>query len=266
MTDPAVKTNPLWVAYEFLGMLAVIWVFCFISFCWMPFAFLFRFILPKRPGALVGRWVIMWAFRIYLRSLTLLFPIRLDFHELDQLAAEGPLIIAANHPSLLDAVLICSRLPNAVCVMKAALMDNLVFGVGARLAGYIRNNAPLAMILNAREALQDGAHLVIFPEGTRTEKFPLNPCSASIGLIASRTGIPVQTVLIDYSNRYLCKGWPLTKRPSLPLRGTVRLGKRFEPGRDAALFTSEMENYFRAELSEKSQNPSCTVAFSSQVP
>ena len=260
MTDPAVKASPLWVAYETLGMLAVIWVFCFISFCWMPFAFLFRFILPKRPGELIGRWVIMWAFRIYLRSLTLFFPIRLDLAELDRLALEGPLIIAANHPSLLDAVLICSRLPNAVCVMKAALMDNIVFGVGARLAGYIRNNAPLAMILNARDVLQGGAHLVIFPEGTRTEQFPLNSCSASIGLIASRTGIPVQTVLIEYSNRYLGKGWPLTKRPCLPLRGTVRLGQRFEPGRDAARFTAELESYFHAELSEKGQKPSCTVA------
>lgn len=262
MTDPAVKTNPLWGAYEILGLLAVIWVFCFISFCWMPFAFLFRFILPKRPGELVGRRVIMWAFRIYLRSLTLLLPIRLDLAELDQLATEGPLIIAANHPSLLDAVLICSRLPNAVCVMKASLMDNIVFGVGARLAGYIRNNAPLAMILNARDALESGAHLVIFPEGTRTEEFPLNPCSASIGLIASRTGVPVQTVLIEYSNRYLSKGWPLTKRPRLPLRGTVRLGQRFEPDRDAAKFTAELESYFRAELSEKGQKSPCTVAFS----
>ena len=262
MTDSAVKTSPLWYAYEILGLLAVIWVFCFISFCWMPFAFLFRFILPKRTGELVGRWVIMWAYRIYLRSLTLFFPIRLDLAELDQLAAEGPLIIAANHPSLLDAVLICSRLPNAVCVMKAALMDNIVFGVGARLAGYIRNNAPLAMILNARDALQGGAHLVIFPEGTRTEQFPIDHCSASLGLIAIRTGIPVQTVLIEYSNRYLGKGWPLTKRPRLPLRGTVRLGQRFEPGRNAAGFTAELENYFRTELSEKGQKSPCTVALS----
>ena len=43
-------------------------------------------------------------------------------------------------------------------------MDNIVFGVGARLAGYIRNNAPLAMILSA-ETLQEGAHLSNFPEG-----------------------------------------------------------------------------------------------------
>lgn len=252
MTDQCTKAHPLWAAYETLGLLAVIWVFCIISFCWMPFAFLFRFVLPQRLGERVGRWVIMWAFRIYLRSLTLLFPIRFDLSALDALASEGPLIIAANHPSLLDAVLICSRLPNAVCVMKASLMDNIVFGVGARLAGYIRNNAPLAMILSARETLQEGAHLVIFPEGTRTEKFPLDTCSASLGLISSRTSIPVQTLLIDYSNRYLGKGWPLTKRPRLPLYGRVRLGRRFQPAVDAATFTAQLEAYLRTELGEES--------------
>ena len=68
--------------------------------------------------------------------------------------------------------MIVSRLPNAVCVMKAELMDNILFGAAARLARYIRNDAPLAMIRDAREELRRGAQLVIFPEGTRTARFP----------------------------------------------------------------------------------------------
>lgn len=43
--------------------------------------------------------------------------------------------------------MIVSRLPNAVCVMKASLMDNLPFGAAACLARYIRNDATLEMIL-----------------------------------------------------------------------------------------------------------------------
>jgi 1-acyl-sn-glycerol-3-phosphate acyltransferase len=251
MTDQQPSRNPLWIAYEYLAILAVIGVFCFISFCWMPFALIFQLFAPLPIRRRCGRFMIMDGFRTYLRFLRFAFPFRFDLSELARLADEKPLIIAANHPSLLDAVLIVSCLPNAVCVMKASLMDNFVFGVCARLAGYIRNNAPLAMILNAREVLQDGAHLVIFPEGTRTEVFPVSPCSSSIGLIASRTGIPVQTLLIDYSTPYLGKAWPMSKRPILPLNCRVRLGRRFEPVRDVTAFTAELEAYFRSELGQK---------------
>jgi 1-acyl-sn-glycerol-3-phosphate acyltransferase len=38
---------------------------------------------------------------------------------------QPPVIIAPNHPSLLDAVMVISRLPNIVCIMKTELMNNL---------------------------------------------------------------------------------------------------------------------------------------------
>ena len=145
--------------------------------------------------------------------------------------------------------MILSRLPNAVCVMKAVLMDNILFGAAARLARYIRNNAPLEMILNAREELCQGAQLVIFPEGTRTTDFPIDPCTPSTGLIASRTAVPVQTLLIEFSTPYLGKAWPLFRRPLLPLRCTIRLGRRFPPPGNVETFTRELEAYFRNELS-----------------
>ena len=151
--------------------------------------------------------------------------------------------------------MIVSRLPNAVCVMKASLMDNLLFGAAARLARYIRNDAPLEMILNARQALHDGARLVIFPEGTRTANFPLDPCSPSIGLVANRARVPVQTVLIEFSTPYLGKAWPLFRRPQLPLSCRIRLGRRFEPPSNVQAFTAEIEAYFRAELGENVASP-----------
>ena len=160
-------------------------------------------------------------------------------------------IRAANHPSLLDAVLITSRLPNAVCLMKSSLMDNPLFGAGARLARYVRNDNLLSAVLSCRRELHQGAQLVIFPEGTRTLGYPanpLNPLSRSTALIATRAGVPVQTVIIEFSSPYLGKGWPLWRKPTLPLTCRVRLGRRFDPPRDAHAFTTELEAYFRAEL------------------
>lgn len=249
MTDRQPAGNPLWMAYEYVAMLVGLSSLALICLIWLPFALILHPLLPRRLGQALGRAVISAGFRAYLRLLERLCACRFDLSEIDRLRGEGPLIVAANHPSLLDAVMIVSRLPNAVCVMKAVLMDNILFGSAARLARYIRNNAPLEMILSAREELRGGAQLVIFPEGTRTTHFPLDPCTPSTALISGRTGIPVQTLLIEFSTPYLGKAWPLFRRPALPLACRIRLGRRFAPATDNEAFTRELETYFREELS-----------------
>lgn len=256
MTDRRPVGNPLWIAYEYVAMLLGLAALAVLCLIWLPFALMLYPVLPRRLGQPLGRRAIAFGFGLYLRLLELFCACRFDLAALDALRAEGPLILAANHPSLLDAVMVTSRLPNAVCVMKAALMDNILFGAAARLARYIRNNAPLEMILGAREELQGGAHLVIFPEGTRTTNFPLDPCTPSTGLISRRTGIPVQTLLIEFSTPYLGKAWPLFRRPVLPLACRIRLGRRFAPATDVTAFTRELETYFRQELEMPPHKPS----------
>ncbi len=257
MTESRRAGHPLWVVYEQIAMVLGLSALAIICLCWLPFAMLLNPLLPRRIGQPLGRRAIMGGFRFYLRFLEIFCACRFDLAELDQLRDQGPLVLAANHPSLLDAVMILSRFPNAVCVMKAALLDNILFGAAARLARYIRNNAPLEMILSAREELQGGAQLVIFPEGTRTSDFPLDPCLNSVGLIAGRAAAPVQTLLIEFSTPYLGKAWPLFRRPCLPLSSRIRLGRRFPPPTNIEAFTRELEDYFRTEFA---QNPVCTAA------
>lgn len=225
-----------------LGMLALL---CLV---WAPFALILSVLLPARLGRPFGRRVIMWSFRFYLRFLSIACFCRFDLDELDALRGDQPLILVANHPSLLDAVIVLSRFPNMVCMMKAALMHNLLFGAAARLAGYICNDIALDSILRSREELHGGAQLLLFPEGTRTTNFPVNACSGSVGLISGRTGVPIQVLLIEFSTPYLGKDWPLFRRPSLPLRVRVRVGRRFAPPKDVTGFTRELEQYFRCEL------------------
>lgn len=252
MTELRPPSGPLWAAYEKFVMVFGLGLLALICLLWFPFAIILFPLLPRNWGEVAGRRFICYGFRFYLRCLEITCAFRFDLTALDQLRDEGPLILAANHPSVIDAGLLTSRLPNAVCVMKAALMDNLLFGAAARLARYIRNNAPLEAILSAREELRRGAHLVIFPEGTRTENFPVGPCQKSTGLISNRTGTPVQTLLIEFSTPYLGKDWPLFRPPVLPLRISVRLGRRFPPPKDISAFTRELEAYFVEELSKNS--------------
>jgi 1-acyl-sn-glycerol-3-phosphate acyltransferase len=157
-------------------------------------------------------------------------------------------IIAPNHPSLIDALLVISRLPNVVCIMKTELRNNVFMRGGARFAQYIDNESMREMIRNAADALHRGDHLLLFPEGTRTVEQPVNELTALVGLISRNAQIPVQTVIIESSSGFLGKGWPLFRRPSMPITYRVRLGRQFAPPDDVRAFTGELKLYFSTEL------------------
>jgi 1-acyl-sn-glycerol-3-phosphate acyltransferase len=193
----------------------------------------------------------MAGFRGFIAAMQAMGIFRCDLTALDALRDAGALIVAPNHPALLDAVLVISRLPRVVCITKASLWDNWFLGGGIRLAGYIRNDTPLTLVKQARRELRAGHHLLIFPEGTRTVAPPVNAFKAGFLLIARQAGVPVQTVFIEGESRYLTKGWSLFRKPDLPLVYRARLGRRFEVPRDLHGFNAELERYFRTELTPR---------------
>jgi 1-acyl-sn-glycerol-3-phosphate acyltransferase len=205
-------------------------------------------LLPHKLGARVGRIGITLAFRIYSRWLSASGAYRLDLSALDSIPRGEPIILAPNHPSQIDAILILSRHPNLVCVMKSDLMGNLLFGPGARLARYVRNDSPRQMVREAITNLRDGGTLLLFPEGTRSRRSPIGAIKKSVGLIAKHAQLPVQTLIIETDSPFLSKGWPIWNRPVLPITYRVRLGRRFESPQDAERFGVELERYFRSEL------------------
>ena len=226
-----------------LGLLAVI------CLTWTPFAMVLGPLLPQPIGKRIGRRAIQTGFRLYVELLQLLCGCRFDLKALDDLAHRpGPMILVANHPSLLDAVILVACLPNAVCVMKARLMHNVLLGAGARMARYIVNDAPLPMIRGAIAELRQGACLIIFPEGTRTVTPPVDACASTAGVIAARAGVPVQALLIEMSTPYLGKHWPLWRPPVLPLSCRVRVGQRWAVLERPQQFGPEIEAYLREAI------------------
>lgn len=234
--------------YEYLALYASLTLLGAICLCWSLVALPLLVGLPRRWGAAVGRRGIMAGFRLYAWSLSIMRWYHLDLQAIDALRRGPALILAPNHPCLIDALLILTRHPNIVCVMKAELMNNLFLGAGSRLAGYVRNASPRQMVKESVAHLREGSLLLLFPEGTRTTRPPLNPLGASVGLIAKHAAVPVQTLVIETDSPYLGKGWPLFRRPRLPITYRVRLGRRFPPPRDVAAFTTELDAYYRSEL------------------
>ena len=240
--------RPFKILYEYFALFTSLTLLGSICLTWAAFALPLYFILPRKRGTAVGRRGIMILFRFYAWSLSATGTYRLDMTAVDSLRGGPPVILAPNHPCLIDALLILSRHPNMVCVMKAELMKNVFLGAGARLARYVRNESSRQMVKESVTHLQEGAVLLLFPEGTRTTQAPINPLFGSVALIAKHAQVPVQTLIVETDSPYLSKGWPLFKRPSLPITYRVRLGKRFAPPVDVAAFTAELEAYYRREL------------------
>ncbi len=246
--------RPLKVLYEYFALYTSLTLLGLICLTWSIFAIPLYFVLPRQMGTAVGRRGIMSGFRIYAWSLAVTRTYRLDLRAVDSLKDGPPLILAPNHPCLIDALLILTRHPNIVCVMKSALMRNVFLGSGSRLARYVRNDSSRHMVKESVAHLREGGVLLLFPEGTRTTRAPINPLVGSVGLIAKHAKVPVQTLVIETDSPFLSKGWPLFKRPTLPIVYRVRLGKRFDPPADVTAFTAELDRYYRQELQNALQS------------
>ena len=208
-------------------------------------------VVPRDKGLPIGRRMIRGAFCLYLRLCDVLGVIRTDLSALDALDHEPGLILAPNHPSVIDVVLVNSRLSNVCCLMKAGLMDSPFLGAGARLAGYVPNDSFKAAVRASAADIRAGGQLLIFPEGTRTETRPINALKGGFALISREAACPIQTLIIEGNTGYLGKGWSIFKAPELPMQFSVRLGKRFPATEDVAATVAELDAYFRAELAQK---------------
>lgn len=222
--------------------------FAVATLSWAVLALVARLVLPAAWRERIGTPLVMWCARVFLLGMRASGRVRFDLKALDALRDAGPLIIAPNHPSLIDAVLVISRLPDIVCITKAGLFDSVFLGIGMRLAGYVRNDPPLHTVKAARARLRAGKQLLVFPEGTRTIRQPVNPLKPGLALMARQARVPVQTIFIETSCDFLAKGRPLFALPPLPLVYRIRLGRRFMPGSDIKAFTAELEAYFLGEL------------------
>ena len=246
LSGEAAESPPL--AHRFLFACVIVQLGVF-SLTWNLVAPLLGLVLPRARAGRIGRAGVSFVYRACWASAERLGLMEIDSSALDALRDEpGGLIVAANHPSMLDALIVVARLPRGVCVMKAELLRNVFLGGGARLAQYIRNDVGRGMVRDAVATLREGNQLILFPEGTRTVAAPVNPFKPGITLISHLAKVPIQTIVIETFSPYLTKGWPLLKAPPMPVRMRIRLGKRFAADPDHRAQLQRIERNFAEEL------------------
>lgn len=246
--EPLRALRAVRLAYEYLVFYSLLVAFVASGLIWSLIATLLRALLPAARSEPIGQWLIMVACRMFVALMRATGIVRCDLRALDELRVGPRVIIAPNHPSLIDAVLVLSRLPGVVCTAKPEIWDNPVLGALVRLAGYVRNRTPVALVRQGIEHVRSGRHLLVFPEGTRSEGAPVGQFTGGFALIAKRSAAIVQTVFIETNTRFLGKGWPLLKKPEFPLVYRVRLGRRYVVNSDVRQIVPKLHEYYRQEL------------------
>lgn len=181
-------------------------------------------------------------------------------------ALESGCVYIANHPSLLDAVFMIARIPDAICILKPALLRNPAIGAAARVAGFEPGDNLIDLVHRASRAVAAGRALIVFPEGTRTE--PGRTPGAfrnGFALIAERARRPVRIITIRCSEGFVPRGrawWrPATE---LPCWVHYEVGPLLQPADypSASAFGRACEQELRAALDARTSKAGGLVSTS----
>jgi len=146
-----------------------------------------------------------FAFFVHLGTALHLFEVRET--GTDRLA-HGPSLVVANHPTLLDAVFVISRMPQADCIVKSDAWRNPFLRHVVRISGYIPNGEGPQVVNTCVERLRAGRSVVLFPEGSRSPEQGLRPFKRGAAHIALRSGCLITPVFLTCTPPALKKGQP----------------------------------------------------------
>ena len=159
----------------------------------------------KQQRELKVQRIIQRCFHFFCETMRLTGAIDYRFEGLEVLQADTDCIIVANHPSLIDYVLIASRLKQCDCLVKEAIWHNFFLKGVVKSAGYIANNGAESLLDECGERLQNGHVLLVFPEGTRTTAGEKSNLQRGAAQIAIKTATDLRVVHIQVTPAFLTK-------------------------------------------------------------
>jgi len=213
--------------------------------------------------------VVMRAFRLfhgYMRVLRLVETVV----EQDAMARPSePLVVVANHPTLVDVTAILASYDNLCCVVKASLLENIFVGRLLRMCGHITasDGEPMsgaAVMQEAQRRLAAGISVLIFPEGSRSPRGEMRSFHRGAFELAMRSGVPLWPLVVTCNPPALSKGLPIWKHPVHMARQRIRPDACFRLREDARTSCRKIEALYRERLGLEPR-PQCAEALRPQV-
>lgn len=167
-------------------------------------------------------------------------------------------IYVANHPSLIDVVLLGSVLPDATCIVKHAHWENFFLGGVMKAAGYIPNIHGPQLLAECQNAFDRGISLMIFPEGTRSTKAGMGSFKRGTARLLFGSEATVIPIIITCYPRTLMKHQKWYEIPGEKVKYSIHFMPQMEiPNsietepqlpKKVRAFTKYMEEYFREQI------------------
>jgi len=175
-----------------------------------------------------ARALVSWSFYAHVRFMQYSGVLSWEVQNVQRLGRPGQMIIA-NHPSLIDVVVLIALIRDANCVVKQSLFDNPFTRGPVRACGYISNDASPQMLDEAAAVLQAGQCLIIFPEGTRTAPDHMPQFHRGAAAIALRGAQVITPVVITVTPSTLSKAQPWYRIPCRRFHFCLRVGEDIDP-------------------------------------
>lgn len=129
----------------------------------------------------------------------------------ENLPAEGPVILAINHQSIWDPLVAASSLPRRVSFMaKEELFSVPVLGkVFLKLGAFPvkRGQGDMSAIRQSLAILKEGRVLGLFPEGTRSKSGEIQKGLPGMVLLMEKSKASVVPIKVFGTRHLLTKGW-----------------------------------------------------------
>jgi 1-acyl-sn-glycerol-3-phosphate acyltransferase len=175
--------------------------------------------------------IIHRAFQLFAWWMARLGLIRTSWVDAHRLPGTAPRLFVANHPTLIDVVLLLARVPQADCIVKTAARRNPLMRTIVTRAGYLANDEADALVDACAARIADGRSVVLFPEGTRSPGGGLRRFQRGAAHIALKSGCPIVPIVITCRPPTLLKGQRWHDVPDRRAEYVLRVIEPIDPAR-----------------------------------
>jgi 1-acyl-sn-glycerol-3-phosphate acyltransferase len=165
----------------------------------------------------------------------------------------GPIVVVANHPTLVDVTAILATFDDVCCVVKSSLMRSAAVGGLLRACGHIDGGDGDAMsgvgvMGEARRRLDADFAVLIFPEGTRSPPGGMHAFRRGAFELAARAGVPLWPLMLSCDPPALSKGVPFWRQPERVAHLRIEPGEVLAPSSDARALRALVEGRYHKRI------------------
>jgi 1-acyl-sn-glycerol-3-phosphate acyltransferase len=210
----------------------------------------------RRVRSIVGR-----AMGLFVWIMKTLGVLDYEISGRENIPVDTPVLILANHPSLIDVVFLLSIFPRSQCVLKHALYRNPFTHLIVKNTGYITSSDAQDVLSESVDAIQGGCSLILFPEGTRTQAGALPTFKAGAAAVAVRSGCAILPIFIRVWPATLARSDKWYSAPDAKVHVRVDIGQVFTSDvvsvpsvgqrQQVRALNAYLQQYFIDKLTEK---------------